>query len=264
MLEKALCFSVPNWSSSMNLSGLPDRYLLLAESGDRTQAVKSTQWRAAGLKFGEIEHGFDLEIGAQSRAWPVCRPPIPAMKSSRADWLRPLRAIGRHCQRGGHVVNSTIPRLTPMKTMDIAARILEGSILRQRGDEGIGLTQGVPTADVVGRQKQQAVLFKKFAAARVTDGEKSFRMRPKTPGECGRCLFGEFWRRGIDDDDNPKLGERLHVLQRSLCPGQIVRYQFVYVGLDSEVFRRIDAGCCRDSNCASGSTPGVRYRINHG
>ncbi len=76
-------------------------------------------------------------------------------------------------------------------------------------------------------------------------------MREKSPAELGRRPFGEFRRRGIDDDDNTELRERLHVLQRSLCPRQIVRYQLMDVGLDSEVFRRIDAGCCRDSNCPS-------------
>src|SRR5215470_14414571 len=128
----------------------------------------------------------------------------------------------------------------------------QARILRQGADERLGLTQGVgKPRDFIGRQKQQAILLKKFAAARVADGEESFRMCQKRPGEFGRRLLGEFWRRGVDDDDNTKLGERLDVLQRSLCPRQIVRYQLVYVGLDSKVFRRIDAGCCRDSDCGS-------------
>src|SRR5262249_33449177 len=123
----------------------------------------------------------------------------------------------------------------------------QARIFRQGANEGIGLTDPVrQSRNFVHRQKQQTILLKKSAAAGMADGEKSVGMCQKRPGEFSRRLLGKLWRGSIDDDNDAKLGERLHVLQRTLCPRQIRRYELVYVGLDREAFPRIDGARGRE------------------
>ncbi|HLK83403.1 MAG TPA: hypothetical protein VKT99_18190 [Xanthobacteraceae bacterium] len=119
--------------------------------------------------------------------------------------------------------------------------------------------------DFIGWQKQQAVLLEKFAAARLADGAKSLRMRQQSPGQIGRGLLSKLRRRGVNNNDNAKLGKLSHILQRALCPRQVRRYECVYVGLDGEVLARVDAVCRCEENCRSQDPQWAPdAEINHG
>jgi hypothetical protein len=118
----------------------------------------------------------------------------------------------------------------------------QARILHQGGEKGSSLARPIREAcELVGRRKLQNILFEKFAAAGIG---KSFRVCPQRSGEVRRRLLSELRRKR-----GPKLAERSAILQRAVCPRQVWRREFVYVGPDSEAFCRMNARCRRGGNC---------------
>jgi hypothetical protein len=134
----------------------------------------------------------------------------------------------------------------------------QARILHQVGKKGISLARSIREAcELVGRRKPQTILFEEFAAGGIG---KFFRVCPRRSTEVRRRLLSELRRKR-----DPKLAERSVILRRAVCPRQVWRREFVYVGLDSEAFCRMNARCRREGNCRGEDARSKRAaQINRG
>ncbi len=215
---------------------------------------------ATGFESLKIEDRLDLDEAAQlPRVRRLAGGQRTPRKMRRTTGQRSLDRIGGHRHRRGQGIEpvSAVGDAHQSDRQGVEAAS-EGRIGRERPDQRCGPIHAAgDMPQLLGRQKQQAVLGEEPAALRLIDGAEMGRVGRQCRAESGACPFRQLWGWGIDDRENIVLRKRRHELIGALRPGQLGREQLFDVGGDREVPRGVDGAKAGQGGAQQDDRPGM-------
>ncbi len=207
----------------------------------------------AGFKGAIVEDRVDFDKAAKLAGLHgmSARQRLPG-KSRRAAGERRLRRVGGHLHRPRHRIERQIPGShTSEAVRQGFESAMQARIRREGGDQraALGETLG-HLFHLAGREIEQPVMFEEGAALRLPNRADQVLMGGQCCCELGGGLFDILGCRRFDDDDDARLGNGPHIVERALRPGQVWRKQRRGVCIDREMPYGIDAaGPCKDCCC---------------
>ena len=228
-----------------NDAGLPHAHLVLTCQVEvRGNLRDCLRGGASRLQCREVEYRLDLKEAPQ-----LARVELALVRQGAPGERRGppgqhgFRCIGSLGHRRSGVIELDFPALHPHQhERQRVERAPQTRIRGQRAEQSIGTDQAIGCPlHLVGREKEQPVLLEELPAPGMANGAKPFRSRRKSVSELDRRLLDPFGSRAVEHDENVTLGEFIHVLLRSLRPGQVGRDEIANVGVNRKMPHGVSA-----------------------